>query len=44
MAKDAASVFLTDPDNNQALNKRLTGLKSYPVQKLNLEDIEEKND
>lgn len=44
MAKDAASVFLTDPDNNQALNNELTGLKSYPVQKLNLEDIEEKND
>ena len=44
MAEDAGSVFLTDPDNNQALNKDLTGLKSYPVQKINLEDIEKKND
>lgn len=44
MAKDAASVFLTDPDNNRALNNELTGLKSYPVQKVNLEDIEKKND
>ena len=44
MAKDAASVFLTDPDNNRALNNKLKGLKSYPVQKVNLEDIEKKND
>ncbi len=44
MAEDAGSVYLTDPDNNQALNKDLTGLKSYPVQKINLEDIEKKND
>ena len=44
MAEDAASVFLTDPDNNRALNNELEGLKSYPVQKINLEDIEKKND
>lgn len=44
MAEDAGSVFLTDPDNNQAINKDLEGLKSYPVQKLNLEDIKKKND
>ena len=44
MAEDAGSVYLTDPDNNQAINKDLEGLKSYPVQKLNLEDIKKKND
>ena len=39
IAKDAASVFIADPDNNQVLNNDLDGVKSYPVQKWNLEDI-----
>lgn len=44
LAKDAASVFIQDPNNNEALNNKLTGLKAYPIQKLNLEDIKVKND
>lgn len=39
LAKDAASVFIADPANNQALRKGLTGLNQYPIQKLNLEDV-----
>lgn len=44
LAKDAASVFIQDPNYNEALNKNLTGLKAYPIQKINLEDIKVKND
>lgn len=44
LAEEAASVFIQDPNNNEALNKNLTGLKAYPVQKLNLEDVKVKND
>lgn len=42
IAKDAGSVYLTDPDLIYGLNEELTGLKTYPVQKLNLEDIDVK--
>lgn len=39
IAKDCAAVFLQDPNDNIVLNNQYTGLKTYPVQKLNLEDI-----
>lgn len=44
LAEEAASVFIADPDNNQALRKGLTGLKQYPIQKLNLEDVKLENE
>ncbi len=39
ITKDCAAVFLQDPNDNIVLNNGYTGLKTYPVQKLNLEDI-----
>ena len=39
IAKDCASVFIQDPNDNIVLNNGYTGLKTYPVQKLNLEDV-----
>ena len=42
ITKDCAAVFLQDPNDNIVLNNGYTGLKTYPVQKLNLEDIAEK--
>lgn len=39
ITKDCAAVFLQDPNDNIVLNNDYTGLKTYPVQKLNLEDI-----
>ena len=39
ITKDCAAVFLQDPNDNIVLNNQYTGLKTYPVQKLNLEDI-----
>lgn len=39
ITKDCAAVFLQDPNDNIVLNNEYTGLKTYPVQKLNLEDI-----
>lgn len=39
VARDCAAVFLQDPNGNIVLNNQYTGLKTYPVQKLNLEDI-----
>lgn len=44
LAEEAASVFIADPDNNQALRKGLNGLKQYPIQKLNLEDVKLENE
>ena len=44
LAEEAASVFIADPDNNQALRKGLTGLNQYPIQKLNLEDVKLENE
>ena len=44
LAEEAASVFIADPDNNQALSKGLTGLNQYPIQKLNLEDVKLENE
>ncbi|MDO5047615.1 MAG: ABC transporter substrate-binding protein [Anaerococcus sp.] len=44
IAEDVPGVFLTDPDSVSGLNDELTGLKTYPVQKVNLEDISIKND
>lgn len=39
ITKDCAAVFLQDPNDNIVLNNSYTGLKTYPVQKLNLEDV-----
>lgn len=39
IAKDCAAIFIQDPNDNLVLNNDYTGLKTYPVQKLNLEDI-----
>jgi len=39
ITKDCAAVFLQDHDDNIVLNNEYTSLKTYPVQKLNLEDI-----
>ena len=39
LAEDAASVFLVDPDAITAVRNGVEGLKLYPIQKLNLEDI-----
>ena len=39
ITKDCAAVFLQDPNDNIVLNNGYTGLKTYPVQKLGLEDI-----
>lgn len=44
LAEEAASVFIADPDNNQALRKGLNGLNQYPIQKLNLEDVKLENE
>ena len=42
IARDCAAVFLQDPNDNIVLNNQYTGLKTYPVQKLNLEDVTNK--
>lgn len=42
ISRDCAAVFLQDPNDNIVLNKQYKGLKTYPVQKLNLEDIDGK--
>ena len=39
ITRDCAAVFLQDPNDNIVLNNSYTGLKTYPVQKLNLEDV-----
>ncbi|UHR03482.1 ABC transporter substrate-binding protein [Peptoniphilus sp. GNH] len=39
IAKDAGSVFIQDPDSITALRKGVEGLKHYPIQKMNLEDL-----
>lgn len=39
LAEEAASVFLMDPDSTTALRQGLSGLKLYPIGKLNLEDL-----
>ncbi|NGP46667.1 ABC transporter substrate-binding protein [Bacillaceae bacterium SIJ1] len=39
LTEDAASVFLLDPDRVTAMRKGLSGLKLYPMQKFNLEDL-----
>ena len=39
ITKDCAAVFLQDPNDNIVLNNGYTGLKTYPVQELGLEDI-----
>lgn len=44
IARDCAAVFLVDPNDNVVLNNDYEGLKTYPIQKINLEDIEGKND
>lgn len=42
ISRDCAAVFLQDPNDNIVLNKQYKGLKTYPVQKLNIEDIDGK--
>ncbi len=39
LAEDAASVFLMDPDSTTVMREGLSGLKLYPIGKLNLEDL-----
>jgi len=39
LTEDAASVFLQDPDRIIAMRKGIEGLKLYPIQKMNMEDI-----
>lgn len=39
LAEDAASAFLVDPDTITAMRNGVEGLKLYPIQKLNLEDV-----
>ncbi len=39
LAEDAASAFLVDPDTIMAMRNGVEGLKLYPIQKFNLEDI-----
>lgn len=39
LVEDHASVFLQDPDMIIALRRGLTGLKLYPIQKRNFEDL-----
>lgn len=39
LAEDAASVFIMDPDSNTVMRDGVTGLKHYPIGKLNLEDL-----
>ncbi|CQR46817.1 Oligopeptide-binding protein AppA precursor [Paraliobacillus sp. PM-2] len=39
LTEDAASVFIMDPDTTIAMREGLTGLKLYPIGKLNLEDL-----
>ncbi|MBP3040319.1 ABC transporter substrate-binding protein [Bacillaceae bacterium Marseille-Q3522] len=40
LTEQAASVFIMDPDRTIAMKKGLEGLKMYPVQKYNLEDLQ----
>jgi peptide/nickel transport system substrate-binding protein len=39
LTEEAASVFLMDPDSTTVLREGLSGLKRYPIGKMNLEDI-----
>jgi len=40
LTEDAVSVFIMDPDRTIAMSKDLEGLKMYPIQKFNLEDLQ----
>ncbi|MFC4402542.1 ABC transporter substrate-binding protein [Gracilibacillus xinjiangensis] len=40
LTKDAVSVFISDPDRTIAMRGNLEGLKMYPIQKFNLEDLQ----
>ena len=39
LAQEAASVYIQDPDRIVAVRNGLEGLKLYPIQKMNMEDI-----
>ena len=39
LTEDVASVFLMDPDSTTVMREGLSGLKLYPIGKLNLEDL-----
>ncbi|MCR1832903.1 ABC transporter substrate-binding protein [Oceanobacillus caeni] len=39
LTEDAASVYIMDPDRTIAMRNDLEGLKMYPIQKFNLEDL-----
>ncbi|WP_068673367.1 ABC transporter substrate-binding protein [Oceanobacillus sp. Castelsardo] len=44
LTEDAVSVFIMDPDRTIALRSDLVGLKMYPIQKFNLEDLKSTNE
>ena len=43
LTDDAASVFIQDPGDFIALNKRFTGLKTYPVSALDFSSVQYAN-